>query len=139
MDLSVGESLLLIVGYSFRDGHINDVLRQGLRSNPRLAIHAFIFEDPGTELMELAQTYRNCSVFGPVSACLSGRPGAWLTPSRKKQTGEEWPFWDDGKNRFTLGDFSKFGDFLRVSTEGGMRPITGITSNPPQAGGTQNP
>ncbi len=136
--LSTGECLLLVGGYSFRDQHINEVLRQGLRSNTRLAINAFMFGAPSTDLLELAHAYKNVSVFGPLSACLCGRHGAWLAPSRKKHAGEEWPFWDETNNRFTLGDFRMFGQFLHSFMGGWIKPAAGFVPLPPQ-GGTAQP
>ena len=38
-----GEVLFVVLGYSFGDQHINDVLIQSLRANPRLAISAFMY------------------------------------------------------------------------------------------------
>jgi hypothetical protein len=113
--LQSGECLLLIIGYSFRDDHINEVISQGLRSNPRLAVTAVLYENPPTDVISLAQTYKNLSIFSPNQACVGGIYGSWLPP-RKKQPGEEWPFWNDATNSFVLGDFKKFADFLNLMT-----------------------
>ncbi len=113
--LQSGECLLLIIGYSFRDDHINEVLSQGLRSNPRLAITTVLYDDPASYVISLAQMYKNLSVFSPKEACIGGMHGGWLPP-RKKQPGEEWPFWDDTANSFVLGNFSKFAEFLNLMT-----------------------
>ena len=134
--VNTGEYLLFIVGYSFRDQHLNEILRQGLRSNTRLAVNAFTHSDPGPELRALAEAHRNMSVFGPTSACMRGMQGTWTAPSRKKQPGEEWPFWDETKNRFRLGDFAMFGRFLELVTSGFVTPTTGLASGSTKPTGT---
>jgi len=110
-----GECLLLIIGFSFRDDHITEVLAQGLRSNPRLAITVALHDKPTAHVLSLAGIYKNLSIFSPQEACVGGIHGGWLPP-RKKQAGEEWPFWDDADNSFALGDFSKFAEFLNLMT-----------------------
>jgi len=110
--LSSGESLLLIVGYSFGDDHINSILTQALRANTRAAINAFAFDSIGAEALRLAETYRNFSIFGRTSACVGGVHAAWVPPGRTRQPGEEWPFWDEAKSEFLLGNFQAFGKFL---------------------------
>lgn len=110
--LSTGENLLLITGYSFGDEHINSVLTHALRGNTRAAVNAFAFDSIGKEALALAETYRNFSVFGRTSACVGGIHAAWVPPSRTRQPGEEWPFWDETKSEFLLGSFKSFGKFL---------------------------
>jgi hypothetical protein len=133
---STGEYLLFIVGYSFRDQHLNEVLRQGLRSNTRLVVNVFTHGDPDPEVLALVQAHRNMSVFGPTSACVRGVQCAWTTPSRKKQPGEEWPFWDEANSRFCLGDFAMFGRFLDLITSGSVAPVSGAPSGPAKPPGT---
>jgi hypothetical protein len=110
--LSSGESLLLVVGYSFGDEHINTLLTQALRGNTRAAVNVFVFGSVGPEVLTLAETYRNLSAFARDSACVGGVHAAWIPPGRKRLPGEEWPFWDEAKNEFLLGDFKAFGQFL---------------------------
>lgn len=113
--LQSGESLLLVIGYSFRDEHINEVVSQGLRSNTRLAVAVLLYEKPSPYLLSLAQMHKNLSVLAPNQACIGGIHGSWL-PVSKKQPGEERPFWNDTTNSFALGDFSKFAEFLNLMT-----------------------
>ena len=35
---------LIVVGYSFRDDHINDLLDQGLRGNPRAKVFGLLYD-----------------------------------------------------------------------------------------------
>src|SRR5262249_15073869 len=109
--LTSGEALLVVLGYSFGDQHINDVLVQSLRANQRLAVVALMFSDTSAELIGFATTYRNLSVYSPLAAIVGGVHAAWLL-KRTKQPGEEWPFWDDAKSQFLLGDFVHFAKFL---------------------------
>jgi hypothetical protein len=132
-----GECLLQVVGYSFGDQHLNEILRQGLRTNTRLTVNAFIHSEPSTELVELAKAHRNLSVYARTSACLQGNHGLWLPPSLKKPLGEQWPFWDEKKNEFLLGDFNAFAEFLDLIGGGMMAPATGWTRSPSSGGATK--
>jgi hypothetical protein len=134
--LQSGECLLLIIGFSFRDDHITEVLSQGLRSNPRLAITAVLYDTPTDYVLSLAKLHKNLSIFSPIEACVGGVHGSWLPLTRKRQPGEEWPFWDEVANSFVLGDFTKFADFLRLMT--GYQSVA--TASPaPTASGTTSP
>jgi hypothetical protein len=135
--LVADECLFQVVGYSFRDQHLNEILRQGLRTNTRLTINAFAFGDPSGELVELARAYRNLSVYARTSACLQGNYGLWLQPPRKKQPGEQWPFWDQKKNEFLLGDFNAFARFLDLMGGGLMTPAVGSVPSPSATGTTK--
>ncbi len=138
--LSDGENLLLIIGYSFGDEHINSVIMQALRGNTRAAVNAFAFDSIGKEALTLAETYRNFSAFGRDSACVGGVHGAWLAPSRSRQAGEEWPFWDAANNEFLLGGFKPFGKFLDLFGGAQYKPaIASPTSAPSSAGSPAAP
>lgn len=123
--VSTGEALLVVSGYSFFDEHLNEILFQGLRSNPRLSIIALMFGDPveveGETKLKLSETlcdfgklYKNLSVLGPDKACIGGIVAPWGEPSRKKKDTELWPFWDSENKYFTLGNFSSFADYLEL-------------------------
>ncbi len=121
--LSSGEALLIIAGYSFSDEHINEMIFQGLRSNPRLSIMALMYGDKKVEagmtqlslpdkIIQYGQDHRNLSIYGPDKACIGGITARWGEPSRKKKETETWPFWDDGSKNFTLGEFSSLASYL---------------------------
>lgn len=119
-----GESLLIICGYSFSDEHINEIIFQGLRSNPRLSVISlflgikneksntppFIVPD---KMIQYAAEHRNFSVMGPDKASIGGIVGSWEL-SRKRKDDEEWPFWDDTSKTFTLGNFNLFASYLEL-------------------------
>lgn len=110
--VSTGENLVIVMGYSFSDEHLNDILFQGLSSNPRLAIIAFMHEPLSGGIIQYGQEHRNLTLYGPDKACIGGIDAPWSEPSRKPKESEEWPFWDAQSKRFTLGDFANFASFL---------------------------
>jgi hypothetical protein len=132
--LQYGECLLLVIGYSFRDEHINEALSQGLRSNPRLTITTLLYDKPTPYVLSLAQIHKNFTVLSPDQACVGGIHGSWAPP-RKKLPGEEWPFWEEAANRFVLGNFSRFSDFLNLMT-GYEATKTATPPTPTGAGAT---
>jgi len=131
--LSNGESLLVLLGYSFSDQHINEIIFQGLRSNPHLAVMVFLFEDIDT-VFEHGVEYRNLSVYGPKKACVGGLIGEWSEPRKPNDT-ENRPFWDEKDKKFLLGDFNHFGKFLEIFI--GFRAMQAI--NQPETKDSPNP
>lgn len=123
--LGSGEVLLLIMGYSFSDQHLNDILMQGLRSNGRLAIIALSHgEADGAQLitpeklLQLSRQHRNLTVLGPDKASFGGiaRPWSIGTPSHESKL-----FWDYDTSQFTLGDFTAFASWIEEYALG--RPL----------------
>jgi len=109
--ISSGERLLIVLGYSFSDEHLNEILFQGLRSNPRLAVTAFTYGSLSGKLIEYCKIYRNLAIYGPDKASVGGLPAEWNISADKKDENRGL-FWDEGKKRFTLGDFNCFTSFL---------------------------
>lgn len=124
--LAAGERLLLVNGYSFGDEHLNEVLRQGLQSNSRLAIHAFFFGDIAEEAKRTAVYHPNLSAMGRKEAIIGAAVGTWRKPAAKPKPGEKWHCWDDANGEFVLGNFSSFGEFL-----GAMVGPQSTTPSPP--------
>jgi hypothetical protein len=123
--LSSGECLLVINGYSFSDQHINEIVFQGLRSNPRASAMALVYgiwsdtETGGrralpSEIAAYGAESRNLSVYGPDRACIGGISADWGAPSRTPAAGDSWPFWEGAPQQFTLGDFNGFAKFLEL-------------------------
>jgi hypothetical protein len=135
--LASGETLLVTCGYSFSDEHLNEILFQSLRSNPRLAVTALLFDSLESEtvkrnLVQVTEGITNLTIYGPDAAVVGGRLGEWLPPSDKPPSGvTSWPFWNDEKQTFRLGDFTYFVDFLRAFLGArGLRLVTSeATSN----------
>lgn len=115
-----GETLLVVIGYSFSDEHLNEIVFQGLRSNSRLAVTVLMFGDLGStnveqNLLKPTLGSRNLTVYAPDGASLGGRLGKWKDPKEAPPPGlTGWPFWDASAKRFTMGDFGQFVEFLRV-------------------------
>jgi hypothetical protein len=115
-----GETLLVIVGYSFSDQHLNEVIYQGLRSNSRLAVTALLFDTIASEnikrhLLQPTLGVRNLTVYAPDGASIGGREGVWKEPKEPLPPSlTAWPFWDATGKRFTMGDFRSFVEFLRI-------------------------
>ncbi len=110
--LSAGERNLLILGYSFRDQHINEIIFDALRANNKLAVTALLYSSIPDELMSYGRRFRNMSLLGTEAACVGGLEGDWSEPSRSAKEGDPSPFWDEKGKRFTLGDFGCFAEYL---------------------------
>lgn len=117
--LAKGETLLVICGYSFSDQHINEILFQGLRSNPRLTIIAFIYGNSIKDsvqrktpaaIIEYGKKYRNITIIGPDQYSIGGIVENWEPILADENADEISKFWD--KHNFTLGDFKSFTSFL---------------------------
>lgn len=118
--VSSGETLLVIIGYSFSDQHLNEIIYQGLRSNSRLAVTALLFDDINSEnikrnLLKPTLGARNLTAYAPDGASIGGREGIWKEPQQRPPAPvKAWSFWNDQDRRFTMGDFRTFAEFLRV-------------------------
>lgn len=115
--LGSGEVLLVVLGFSFGDDHLNDIIFRALRHNNRLAVTALRYapmENADDILLSKAAELRNLTVYGPDGAIVGGLRGTWGKPSKEApKDRSSWDFWDSDKNRFTLGDFQSFAQYLR--------------------------
>ena len=112
--LSLGECHVVVVGYSFSDEHLNDIIFQALCSNPRLAVTAFIYSDLTKRIIQYGIEHRNLALYGPDKACVGGIVKPWGDSSKERKQTESWPFWDVKSKRFTLGNFVSFTSFLEM-------------------------
>lgn len=140
-----GETLLVIVGYSFSDQHINEIIYQGLRSNSRLAATALLFDPLATDgiqknLIHPTIGARNLTVYAPDGACVGGREGSWREPKEAPPSSlAAWPFWDGTGKRFTMGDFRNFVEFLRVFMGVRTPELAGTLEDPAAPASTSTP
>jgi len=123
---ATGECLLLIAGYSFGDEHINEIIFGNLRANNRMAVTVLLFDpldnaEIQRKLVRPTEGLRNLTVYAPNMAHVGGISGKWVSPSPPPDGVTEWPFWDQGKSEFTLGDFNNVPRFLREFI--GARPM----------------
>lgn len=124
--LTHGESLLVILGYSMSDQHINEIIFQGLRSNSRLAVMNILFSyDEYSDLLEFGKRYRNFSIYSPKKACIGGISSSWDSPTDRET---DLCYWDEEEEKFLLGDFEKFGEYLE-SYVGFRNSGNGIKAN----------
>lgn len=124
-------SALFIVGYSFGDDHINDIILQSLRSNPTAIIYSFIFGEleqaKYEKAIRCAKTTNNLSLIAFDKAIIGRKIGKWTLkdhekvneiPSEivkfKKETVDVAGVMTDIYDyQLQLGDFKLFGDFLK--------------------------
>lgn len=109
--ISSGERLLIVLGYSFSDEHLNEILFQGLRSNPRLAVTTLTYGNLSGKLEEYCRVYRNLAIYAPDKASVGGLPAKWNISADKNDENYDL-FWNKEKKQFTLGDFNCFTSFL---------------------------
>lgn len=114
--LSRGNAVLVTCGYSFLDQHLNEVILQGLRSNPTAMCFGLLYSKKSDypTAVDKAKNRPNLSLFA--------RDGAVLGTSERNWSNEERPA-DPlnglsvkksiaGDCEFVLGDFRKLGEFL---------------------------
>lgn len=116
------DTLLLAVGFSFRDAHICAVLDESLAMNANSAVLAFqyqILENEGAAV-QLASDRPNLSVYAADGAVIGGVPGKWQPGELPKN----WlnirrSFWaprgTDKNDVFLLGDFVAFSRFCALA------------------------
>lgn len=118
--------MLVVVGYSFGDEHINALIFDALDARDRTHVIALQYEelDASHELVSRATRRRNLLVYGPGSAVVAGELCPWaLTDPVDTRTAEllDIPFDSDAvpdpdaiatSGRFRLGDFNYFTQFL---------------------------
>jgi len=111
-----GELLFIFTGYSFSDQHINEIIFNCLRQNNRLFCIIFFYQDAEVEnLQKLACSYMNLNVFGPTKAIVNGTLGEWEFRKDEIKEGEKEKiglYWEELGNKFKLGDFNEFVNFL---------------------------
>lgn len=101
--LRQSDALLVTIGYSFADQHINSAILGGLQRSPRAHVLSLQFEELSAthSLRNLAAKHAHLAYYGPKSACRGCRPYQW---DGMKETPEA--------RGFLLGDFDTFCDFL---------------------------
>jgi hypothetical protein len=107
---SNGEGVVFILGYSFSDQHLNEILFQALRTNSRLAINALVYGSDGKlpESIEMfGKLHKNLSIIGPDKAVIGGLSAEWEKPETLPQNA---PYWNN--DAWTLGDFRSFAKYL---------------------------
>ncbi|MCC3374314.1 SIR2 family protein [Cohnella sp. REN36] len=118
-----GERLIIFSGYSFSDQHINEIIFNGLRQNPRLYAICMCFSDEQVDFMEPnAITHLNLCVMGPQKMITNGKLYQWKYDDSIGNASESNLYWNKGEDRFILGDFKKLSAFL-IANSGKKKSI----------------
>jgi len=117
------DTVLLAVGFSFRDAHISAVLGEALAMNANAAVLAFQFRGLKDEeaVRKLAFEHPNLSVYASDAAVIGGVEGTWRPGDPPKNWGEiRASFWGSRIAKeppsFLLGDFGSFCRFCALSS-----------------------
>ena len=109
--LNRNQAVFIISGYSFGDDHINELIYNALRNNNRLYVIVLCYGDEQVETMEKnASTFTNLCVTGPTKVIVNGVLKEWEYNDKEDKDSGAGMYWEDDK--FLLGDFKKFVDFL---------------------------
>lgn len=107
--LQTPETLVLVTGYSWSDGHLNEMLFDAAKHRPRTEFVAFSYGDLPNQLAEQAVALPNIQAVGDREAVLGGVRAEWAEP----EGGDIPDVWSDGACR--LGDFRHLAAFLARS------------------------
>ena len=131
------DSLLLAIGFSFRDAHICAVLDESLAMNANSAVLAFQYQTLEQEgpAVKLADDRPNLSVYASDGAVIGGVHGKWMPGELPKNWGSiRRSFWarrqPEGQPEFLLGDFVAFARFCALAQSTDL-----VNSPPPNDGG----
>ena len=117
--IEADDAILITVGFSFSDEHINAVILEALAHRPRSHLYALQFSDLAPEhiLRRRAQSQRNIAVITPQKGVLGGVEGDWQLLG-ELPTGVKIFQPDAGSGtksgKVALGDFNNFCDFLKT-------------------------
>jgi hypothetical protein len=105
------ESVTLIAGYSFRDQHLNEVIFDAIRRNPRSSIVAFCHSGLPDSAAQVASANGNFALAGELEAIWGTKKGTW--------GGDPIPgVFEDGK--FVLGSFPRLAAVLARDAGGSI-------------------
>lgn len=117
--LGRGQAILVCCGYSFADQHLNEVIMNGLRSNPTAMCFGLLYSDRTQypEAIRCAMRQPNLSILAADGAVLGTLNRNWSSASQDSHPlhGVAVSSVTEGEVelcRFGLGDFKKLGQFL---------------------------
>jgi hypothetical protein len=127
-------SLLIMSGYSFNDGHLNDTIVNALKANPTAMVLALMFgyfeekiddrpSEKYPEAFRLASNQHNLNVWTFDKAVIGTNIGRWLVPASSDDADADINAFifsatsngipEDTAHHVKLGDFSVFTSFLQ--------------------------
>lgn len=125
--LKKSEVVLIILGYSFRDEHLNSLIKQASAANPRLAILIFDYGTSEKSLSkpEFFKQLSNSTVIGPTSVLIGGIEYLWDNPSDMERFNEFFneESEEDQEIECKLVDFKEFVKFLNIISQWGQNFI----------------
>jgi hypothetical protein len=107
--LQTPETLVLVTGYSWGDGHLNEMLFDAAKRRPRTELVSFSFGPLPEPLATRAEALPNIQVVGTNEAVLAGVRGGWAAPASELPN-----IWADGQ--CLLGDFRHLSRLLARSS-----------------------
>jgi hypothetical protein len=119
--LNKPEGVLFVVGYSFRDQHLNETIVDGLQGPPSTQVFAFLYSelDEYSNAKELAKKSSDLSVFAEDAGIVGTQRQEWEhresdSNPEDDAIGLRWVDEEENqwRQQFTLGDFQEFGRFL---------------------------
>jgi hypothetical protein len=117
--LGRGQAILVCCGYSFADQHLNEVIMNGLRSNPTAMCFGLLYGERAQyqEAIRCATRQPNLSLLAADGAVLGTQSREWSSVQQPAHQlhGVAVIAVPDGEGercRFDLGDFKKLGQFL---------------------------
>jgi hypothetical protein len=116
---------IVVIGFSFRDNHLNHEIVNGLQSNPTAAAFALLYGPLSdyAHVTKMATLRPNLTVLAEDGGAVGGQRGKfmeaqddvrdrsfgeWLESKKASQTDDDGPY----ITSLYLGDFAKFGNFL---------------------------
>ena len=131
--LDTPSTALIVVGYSFGDQHLNDVIIQSLQGTPSTAVFALMYGKLADHkfAVDIAKSRNNLTMITTDGSIVGTKATTWREVSEKPDSklpdgAVEWATkTGDGelwKASFKLGDFVWFGTFLQ-SISGMMRIV----------------
>lgn len=117
-------SLLILSGYSFNDGHLNDTIVNALKANPTgmvlgLMFGSYHFDDLSERYpnaYKLAKKQHNLNIWTDDKAIVGTSLGEWSVVNKSEDDVDLISFIltdSFGKKKLTLGNFSVFTEFLK--------------------------
>lgn len=114
--LGRGQVVVVTCGYSFLDQHLNEVILQGLRSNPTAMCFGLLHSKKSDYpiAVEKAKRHQNLSLLAKDGAVLGTLEKDWHSEQRDGDplNGLSVRKLVNGHCEFVLGDFKKLGEFL---------------------------
>jgi hypothetical protein len=118
------QCVLVTCGYSFRDQHLNQLMMEGIKSNPNAIIFALLYGslESYPQAIKLSKIHPNLSLLALDEAVIGTNRAPWLEQKEEDITSipnaVEWIRKKceesdmDMQAQFKLGDFANFGEYL---------------------------